>query len=212
MHLKRLFNAPLSCCIVGMALAGGSGTALANSDAATSDDALVGAPRLVLTLPPSLPRALQLPPLLENAPFGAALGETQVDASPSPFERVSYAPLVVGGLLTVVGAATGLGMHVLRNSSQRESSEIRNRLGRAGCASVEAASTSADCDRLVTLAAEYDAYGKLELVGFLVSGASLLATGAYYLSVHSEHAQRNSTQLRANVTARASSVDILVPF
>jgi hypothetical protein len=132
------------------------------------------------------------------------------DASNSD-PNVSSVPFFVGGILVVVGAATGVGANLLRHSRQRESSELRAGLGNSSCASPDAARANT-CERLATLAAEYDAFGRLELVSFLISGAALVATGSYYWSMSSNQRQQQSLQIRANVAAHSTALDVSVRF
>lgn len=140
---------------------------------------------------------------------------TGTQPSHTTLER-SLAPLVAGGVIAVVGLSTGVAMQLMRSSRESEADRIRDRVGPSGCASPSA--NQSDCDRLVALSADYDAYGRIELLSFLLGGAALIGTGAYFLATRHDPVApsnaRKATPLawNASLSPRHSHVALAVAF
>jgi hypothetical protein len=111
---------------------------------------------------------------------------------PPPLEtHASWAPVVVGGLLTVAGLSAGLGFQLVRNARESEANRIRSNLGSNSCSQPPVG----DCQRLVELASDYDSFGKLELLSFVVGGVALVGTGTYFFVARPDQSKAASARL-----------------
>lgn len=148
--------------------------------------------------PPAEKRALPTPP------------------PPPPEEHASWAPVVAGGIVTLVGLSAGIGFELVRNARQNESNRIRSSLGSTSCA--DPGESLSDCNRLSELASDYDSFGRLELVSFAIGGAALIGTGMYFLVARpdkgrpSKLAGLGPLRFDANVSRGSASIRLGADF
>jgi hypothetical protein len=131
--------------------------------------------------------------------------------------RASYVPVVAGGIVTAAGLTAGIVLQLARNSRKAEANDIQSRIGANGCGTPSAAAQG-DCERLVTLGADYDSFGRLELLSFLFGGAALLGTGTYFFVARPDRAEPNTAswhgplRINASRTLRETRCDITLDF
>ena len=107
----------------------------------------------------------------------------------------SWAPVAVGGALSLVGIGAGLGFALVRGSLTTEAKSLRGQIhasnGSNGCngdsAPVEL------CSQLQKKNSDYDSYGTLEAVSFGLGGAALIATTTYFFLARPDQNRAVST-------------------
>lgn len=163
-------------------------------------------------------RIVELRPLLDPPNHAGQDKPAATTSTPRAGPRgASVVPLIAGGVVTLAGVATGISMQFLRKSREDEANSIRSQFGPSGCLA-PSLEQKADCDRLLTLSADYDSYGQIELISFLIGGAALLGTGAYFFVARPDHAPTGVTRppmpvvLNASLSRHRSQLDLTVPF
>jgi hypothetical protein len=111
----------------------------------------------------------------------------------------SWAPVIAGGVLTLVGVGAGLGFHFAANSDRDEFDGLVEDIGEGSCGSP---SSPAQCSDLPDLAEGYDRKRNFSTAGFVVGGVALIGTATYFFVARPDRA----TSARGfDVNATASS-------
>ncbi|HEY5957176.1 MAG TPA: PEGA domain-containing protein, partial [Polyangiaceae bacterium] len=173
-----------------------------------------------------LARAVELRPLVAASTADPSItppGPAQAKGPPSPAapspppslpsHDASWLPVVAGGALAIAGISSGIGFHLVRGARKDESMRIRDDVP-GGCVSptADAAST---CHRLREIASDYDRYGRLELVSFILGGAALLGSGTYFmlyrpdLNGQTTSARRRPLRFDADITTGSAALRII---
>jgi hypothetical protein len=111
-------------------------------------------------------------------PTAVAPPSAPVDRGSTDREGPNLVPVVVGGTVFLLGVGTGLGLHFAATSDAEDADAIRKRTGANGCATGSA--DSSDCASLRSLAESQDRNRNLSTASFIVGGAALVGTAAYW--------------------------------
>jgi hypothetical protein len=143
--------------------------------------------------------------------------------APVPFKEPeakhgSWVPVIVGGALTLAGAAVGTTFEILRSNRRDDSQSLLANLDNNDCSS-PAGRVATSCRKLHDANRDYDNYGRYELTGFAISGVALAATAAYFFITRPDHGKRenpNSTpstlQFNATLSRERSFVTVGTNF
>ncbi len=108
-----------------------------------------------------------------------------------PLSHASWAPVVAGGIVAIVGLSAGIGFQLVRTARADENLRIRRSLDNPNRCN-NPGTYVGDCNRLTELASDYDSFGQLELISFLVGGAALIGTGTYFLVARPDKGRQSS--------------------
>lgn len=126
-------------------------------------------------------KPIELPQQKTEPPRVAEPARTAPPAPPP--SGASWTPVIIGGIVTVVGLSAGIGFEFARQASEDKANTLRDRLpsdSENPCWKAKQP-LLAQCERLTDEWAAYDRFGRIELASFIVSGAALVGTGAYFL-------------------------------
>jgi hypothetical protein len=114
------------------------------------------------------------PPLQVQAPAAA---EPKPSAALPAAER-SLVLLLVGGVVAVAGIGTGVGLRLASNSADDHAKTLLAKVGAGHCAG--AAANTSDCRAILESLQKTDRERNWSTVGFVVGGAALVGTAAYW--------------------------------
>jgi hypothetical protein len=123
---------------------------------------------------------------------------------------------VAEGIVAIAGIGAGMGFQLARNARQNESERIRRPLGQSGCLAKDA--PVGDCNRLQELASDYDSFGTLELVSFIVGGAAFIGTATYFFAARPDQSHPVSQahigplRFNARLTRSSSTLQLSADF
>jgi hypothetical protein len=121
----------------------------------------------------------------KNPDLGLSVATTTFDDH-RRVAKSSWAPVIAGGVVSLVGLGAGIGFAVVRGGLTSDAREILADLhqtqGKGACINpADGSAVSAQCARLQKKNSDYDSYGSLEAVGFTLSGVALIASTTYFL-------------------------------
>jgi hypothetical protein len=124
----------------------------------------------------------ELPVILALQPSGsltAAQGSTRSEpllTATAPHKNI--VPVIVGGAITVLGLAAGVGLQIASDSETNNAQRISSGLGIESCAGANANSSA--CTALRDSLRKSDRERNWSTAGFVVGSAALLSTAAYW--------------------------------
>jgi hypothetical protein len=141
-----------------------------------------------------------------------------LEPAPGPLAYTSWAPAVVGGIVAIAGLSAGIGFQLVRNARADENLRIRKSLDRPNRCNDPGEAYAGDCSRLTELASDYDSFGRLELISFLVGGAALIGTGTYFLIARPDKGRPTSQahvgpmRFTARLARSSASLQLMADF
>ncbi|MGC4065775.1 MAG: hypothetical protein QM784_14215 [Polyangiaceae bacterium] len=132
----------------------------------------------------------------------AAVGSTSQVNLPPMDERTSsgsWAPVIVGGAVTLVGLGAGLGFAIVRGGITDDARKLRSEIGEGNCRTANDKTTLSLCDQLQNKNSNYDSYGSLEAASFALGGIALVATTTYFLLSRPDRARVQSGTSRSTI-------------
>ena len=116
----------------------------------------------------------------------AALPSEQVSSAVTPLppdepqnDGKSVVPLIIGGGVTALALAGGIGFRIAASSTEDDANELRDKLGVRGACN--GASRAGACTRIRDDYESADDKYNLSTVSFAVAGAAAVATAVYYV-------------------------------
>lgn len=155
---------------------------------------------MTLAAKQSKSRSVELKPLVPQAqPAAPVPAPPPISPPPAvPESRASWTPVIVGGIVTLAGLSAGVAFEFARQSADDRATKIRNglvsKLHVSNPCNDPAKESVSECNRILDGLEDYDRYGRAELASFIVSGAALIGTGAYFLLARPD--QPSSTRSR----------------
>lgn len=138
-------------------------------------------------------KPIEVPPQKLETPRPAGPPQTATPAQPAA--SASWTPVIIGGIVTVVGLSAGLGFEFARQASDDKAKSIRDTLPsdtENPCWKAKQP-LATQCSRLVDELTTYDRFGRIELASFIVSGAALVGTGAYFFLMRPDQTNPGAT-------------------
>jgi hypothetical protein len=118
-------------------------------------------------------------PAAAAAPVAAAPIESPSEAAiPVENAKRSVVPVVIGGALFVVGAATAIGFKLDESSADSAADRARKTVGPAGCG--PGSPTSGECSTIADSAKTHDRDVKFQVAGLVLAGTAAVATSLYW--------------------------------
>jgi tetratricopeptide (TPR) repeat protein len=149
---------------------------------------------MMLEAKQSKSRSVELKPLVpEERSVEPAPKLTEITAPPAPPEsHASWTPVIVGGIVTLAGLSAGVAFEFARQAADDRATRIRDGLIAKTHVTnpclIPVKESVSECNRILDGLKDYDRYGKMELVSFIVSGAALVGTGGYFLLARPDQA------------------------
>jgi hypothetical protein len=117
----------------------------------------------------------------------------------APTSSGSWAPVVVGGAVTLVGLGAGLGFAIVRGGITDDARKLRSEIGEGNCRTANDKTTLSLCDQLQNKNSNYDSYGSLEAASFALGGIALVATTTYFLLTRPDRAHGQPAASRSTI-------------
>lgn len=118
---------------------------------------------------------------------------------PTVIHRASWAPVYIGGALTLAGLGAGIGFGIAANSNDGEASALRARIA-GECPEAD----PSECARLRSLAEKGDRFETLSVAGYATAAAAGVGTIAYFLIARPDRARASNDAGGVRVTPSAS--------
>lgn len=140
----------------------------------------------------------ELPVILALQPAAGSVSDlTMTQGAPhseplltSAVPQTSLVPVIVGGAITVLGLATGVGLRIASDSETNNAQKISSGLGVEGCAGANV--NSSTCTALHDSLRKSDRERNWSTACFVVGSAALLGTAAYWFWPRKHEAARTS--------------------
>lgn len=140
-------------------------------------------------------RSVELKPLVppQARPAEPPPATTVISGPPAPPEsHASWTPVIVGGIVTLAGLSSGVAFEFARQAADDRATKVREglitKLQSKNPCHDPAKEAVSECNRILDGLQDYDRYGRVELVSFIVSGAALIGTGAYFFLARPDQA------------------------
>jgi hypothetical protein len=127
----------------------------------------------------------EMPVILALQPAGGTASDLRTEQEPhheplltSAATHKSLVPVIVGGAVTILGLATGLGLRIASDSEANNAQRISSRLGIEGCTGTNA--NASTCTALRDSLSKSDRERNWSTAGFVVGSAAILSTAVYW--------------------------------